>query len=79
MRMIISVPRRSIIFSLHPLQRQGPHGAREGVAADVHHVRRRPAPGTCAYSVRRQRVGKILLKKKQLKMFIVTVSKQINS
>jgi hypothetical protein len=51
---------------LHPLQRQGPHGASEGVAADVHHVRRRPAPGTRAYSVRRQRGGKNLLVKKKL-------------
>ncbi len=59
--------KRYLTFSLHPLQRQGPHRAREGVAADVHHVRRRPAPGTRAYSVRRQRGGKkSLVKKEQL-------------
>ncbi len=63
-----SEPHRLLTFSLHPLQRQGPHCAGEGVAADVHHVRRAPAPGTRAYSVRGQRGGKkSFVKKKQLR------------
>jgi hypothetical protein len=63
-----SEPDRLLTFSLHPLQRQGPHCAGEGVAADVHHVRWRPAPGTRAYSVRGQRGGKnLFVKKKQLR------------
>ncbi len=57
-------PDRLLTFSLHPLQRQGPHRAGEGVAAHVHHVRRRPAPGTRAYSVRGQRGGKNLMLKR---------------
>jgi hypothetical protein len=53
--------RQHLNISWFSLQRHGPHGAREGVAADVHYVRRRSAPGTCAYTVCRQCRGKIVL------------------